>query len=755
MPGRVEAAGDKGKEPWRPRSPTLSPLPAPSHHQRQRSISDGPQPSSLAQALGNNTWSFEELPELLSDQSRSRQHNASPPSSIFVEGETPDSAWTSVNDDPSDREVEDHSDEEGSTAEHDGGLPGDSRMVAERLAAQDLAGAGEHIPDAELEHIEGAEGGEPRVAPEAGEPAAALPEDANILHRTANRVGNFMFGGLEEQHFIEVAAAADLEDEEIIVDEQWVDDMMDPAAANAADPGAAELDVAGAEAGLDPEAIEDLEDFEGVMELIGMRGPLAGLFQNAIFCAVLVSVTVFACIFFPYNIGRLSIWATANPMRLVRMLFEISKLVQDAVICAFGLISWFFINVAEIFLSVFGGRIAAAVLAARKASWSLWTGAGSRVAECIFLDLPMSASEIQNFSAVSHDALLTIKSTVNGAISLVIGEIWKLLTGEITVGAVVEASHATIDFFTNLAKSLTDPNSWVIDFKDFEQAKVIDPALASWSGWDRFWAISAGYTTVLVTGALYLKHGAQLTRGTVLHYWELGFIETLHQASGIIKVILIISIEMLVFPLYCGLLLDAALLPLFGGATFASRTAWTFNYPLTSIFVHWFVGTGYMFHFALFVSMCRKIMRPGVLCKSLPPSCPPNAVLILDGRLHPGSRRPRVPPCARRSRAQSDYAAPEDSVLSIRVWRFGDRVPRWRCLGLVVVPAFCSTDSLFLERAGTRVPSRSSLLQLLDARRCQVFQAERWPACHVHLVVPQMCPGLAFDFLPLWRETDR
>jgi E3 ubiquitin-protein ligase MARCH6 len=79
------------------------------------------------------------------------------------------------------------------------------------------------------------------------------------------------------------------------------------------------------------------------------------------------------------------------------------------------------------------------------------------------------------------------------------------------------------------------------------------------------------------------------------------------------KVILIIGIEMIVFPLYCGTLLDVALLPLFENATIASRLEFTSSSPLTSLFVHWFIGTCYMFHFALFVSMCRKIMRSGVL----------------------------------------------------------------------------------------------------------------------------------------------
>jgi Protein involved in mRNA turnover and stability len=91
--------------------------------------------------------------------------------------------------------------------------------------------------------------------------------------------------------------------------------------------------------------------------------------------------------------------------------------------------------------------------------------------------------------------------------------------------------------------------------------------------------------------------------------------EVLIQAGGVMKVILIIGIEMIVFPLYCGSLLDLALLPLFSDATVASRIAFTAASPLTSLFVHWFVGTCYMFHFALFVSMCRKILRSGVLCK--------------------------------------------------------------------------------------------------------------------------------------------
>ncbi|KAA8572221.1 hypothetical protein EYC84_002127 [Monilinia fructicola] len=128
------------------------------------------------------------------------------------------------------------------------------------------------------------------------------------------------------------------------------------------------------------------------------------------------------------------------------------------------------------------------------------------------------------------------------------------------------------------------------------------------------WAILAGFATLALLGALYVKRGRPFsTEPGSLRDVETAVIDMLNQAGGVMKVIFIISIEMLVFPLYCGLLLDAALLPLFEGATIMSRISFTARSPLTSIFVHWFVGTCYMFHFALFVSMCRKIMRKGVL----------------------------------------------------------------------------------------------------------------------------------------------
>jgi E3 ubiquitin-protein ligase MARCH6 len=153
----------------------------------------------------------------------------------------------------------------------------------------------------------------------------------------------------------------------------------------------------------------------------------------------------------------------------------------------------------------------------------------------------------------------------------------------------------------------------MIGLDSAKRATPLDLELSIWGAMDRTLATLAGYTALSVLGAMYVRKGSPFSNGQVGREWEATIIDLLNQAGGVMKVILIISIEMLVFPLYCGLLLDAALLPLFENATLMSRILFTIKSPCTSIFVHWFVGTCYMFHFALFVSMCRKIMRKGVL----------------------------------------------------------------------------------------------------------------------------------------------
>ncbi|KAK0665452.1 hypothetical protein QBC41DRAFT_358817 [Cercophora samala] len=460
-----------------------------------------------------------------------------------------------------------------------------------------------------------------QVEQEAPDAPAPRPQPVSIVDRLAD----FMWRDVDGIDPAELAAADALQFD--VQDGDLADDEVENEVAEMPERDREVVEAAVA-AGLDPEAIEDAEDLEGILELLGMRGPVAGLFQNAIFCSFLVSITVFLGIVVPYNIGRITVWMVANPIRPARILFGLCMLVQDFAIVLFGSAVWFGAETLLLLTTasrVVGPNVFGSVVdlltTTSSMSYGTMLSAINRVGSSFVAEFTyISGTEIQNFSAISHEALLQLKGRIGLGFSAVATATEYLFSGDYA-----EKSSEVISFAARLGTMamaglkqlpgiLTNPNSWVLDLSlPDSTSAVFDAELAQWSGTDRFWAIVAGYVAISVMAGLYLRRGSPLFTGPTGQDWEASIIDGLNQASGVMKVILIIGIEMLVFPLYCGLLLDLALLPLFEGATVRSRVLFTMNYPVTSIFVHWFVGTGYMFHFALFVSMCRKIMRKGVL----------------------------------------------------------------------------------------------------------------------------------------------
>ncbi|KTW25926.1 hypothetical protein T552_03200 [Pneumocystis carinii B80] len=133
------------------------------------------------------------------------------------------------------------------------------------------------------------------------------------------------------------------------------------------------------------------------------------------------------------------------------------------------------------------------------------------------------------------------------------------------------------------------------------------------TAFDRTISIIIGYCILISIGALYLKKYSNIKKNARQGMVQRVMNDTLHQASLIIKFIVIVGIEVIAFPIYCGILIDLLLLDLFENANINTRLAFTNSNPFTSYFLHWFIGTAYMFQFALFVKMCRDIVRPGVL----------------------------------------------------------------------------------------------------------------------------------------------
>jgi E3 ubiquitin-protein ligase MARCH6 len=388
-------------------------------------------------------------------------------------------------------------------------------------------------------------------------------------------------------------------------------------------------------AGIDPndqDAIDDAEDFEGIMELVGMRGPIFSLVQNALFSAFLLALTVAFGIWIPYNIGRVSLLLLANPgpaFKLpLRLIFGLAALMQDLALSLMGVMSWCLIKLFSVPLSMwYSDSESTPGLGIRSAALNVSQSALERVMDGTVKSLVhIGDSEIFAFSAASHESLIYLQNLVIDTLITIGESVSYIFVGDYRVTRVsiwailVRAFGHGRHFISTMPGFLARSDSWVISLEVGKRTSPLDLELSVWDGTDRFWATIAGYTALSLLGALYVKKGSPFSTGPVGREWEATIIDLLNQAGGVMKVILIISIEMLVFPLYCGLLLDAALLPLFDNTTIISRILFTFKSPLTSIFVHWFVGTCYMFHFALFVSMCRKIMRKGVLCKFVNPS---------------------------------------------------------------------------------------------------------------------------------------
>ena len=77
-----------------------------------------------------------------------------------------------------------------------------------------------------------------------------------------------------------------------------------------------------------------------------------------------------------------------------------------------------------------------------------------------------------------------------------------------------------------------------------------------------------------------------------------------------LKVMIILALELAVLPVVYGFFLDVCAVPLMGG-TAGDRVAWLRMAPLSWSLLHWLLGMGYLLCAASFLSMTRRLLRPG------------------------------------------------------------------------------------------------------------------------------------------------
>ena len=471
------------------------------------------------------------------------------------------------------------------------------------------------------------------LPPTAPEPLAQPPATA------LDRALDWMFGDVAPT----APAMEDAADEEHVVrniaDEAPFVPFLGNEPRDHGGPAAQDVDpAAAAQAGVDgndQEAIDDAEDLEGILELIGMQGPIVGLFQNALFSAVLISATLGFAVWLPYLWGKLVILLVGSPISLLiklplRLIAATADLMVDLTLIVVAGFTYAISHLTATFAKLcswqaLSNTVDGPLRAISTPAYFLVKNALGRTAN-LFMDSPLSPQPHPfKLSINSHAALRSIQNSTSFALNetsnfatAVFEEIaldspfwllYRCLAALPGLGYIVSAK---------IYAEGSDVLSWLWTSTPYKITLNVDlgqnaaasyPLTDYWTASDRMIAVLAGYGFFAFAGAIYLKRGAPYSSSRT----ERILSDILQQAGGVLKVILIISIEMLAFPLYCGLLLDLALLPLFQNATLLTRWQFTRSSPWTSGFVHWFIGTCYMFHFALFVSMCRKIMRKGVL----------------------------------------------------------------------------------------------------------------------------------------------
>ncbi|KAI8093895.1 uncharacterized protein BX664DRAFT_260652 [Halteromyces radiatus] len=131
------------------------------------------------------------------------------------------------------------------------------------------------------------------------------------------------------------------------------------------------------------------------------------------------------------------------------------------------------------------------------------------------------------------------------------------------------------------------------------------------TGLDRSVCTLVGYSVLFLICFWYLTCYRQ--QSNTKTYIQQSIDELIRQQGIFFKVFSFVALELVVLPLICGILLDLATLPLIANASISTRWTFAIMHPYSSSFLHWLVGTGFMFHFAMFVTLCREIVRPGVL----------------------------------------------------------------------------------------------------------------------------------------------
>ncbi|KAH8996103.1 hypothetical protein EDB86DRAFT_2804184 [Lactarius hatsudake] len=334
-------------------------------------------------------------------------------------------------------------------------------------------------------------------------------------------------------------------------------------------------------------AVED--DMEGALEAIGMRGPLYVVAQNAALMIFVLDTAVGLGVWLPFTFGKSTALLSLDARRALQVLhwpIRVIRIVTDPVVDTI-----FFLMSVLVLPSI-------TRLLGESLNTVQWALSGI---------VPSDALEKSTHFAITMSIVNFPWARVN---AYVISLSSKLVSGQRSetssvIDRILESNHPAVkaaEHYLEVLGKQVRINSYQV------ATSWTRMALGDGTG-ERIFAIVLGYAVIGLLIAFYLN---VFTVGTVRSAGR-AVRSAVRQQLLVVKVAAFIIIELVLFPLGCGINLDLCSIWLFPEASLQSRIAFFQYAPLTATFYHWVVGTMFMYQFAILLASCRTIMRPGAM----------------------------------------------------------------------------------------------------------------------------------------------
>ncbi|KAG5640450.1 hypothetical protein DXG03_008621 [Asterophora parasitica] len=336
------------------------------------------------------------------------------------------------------------------------------------------------------------------------------------------------------------------------------------------------------------------DDMEGAMEAIGMRGPIYGVLQNAALMIFVLDTAIGLGVWVPFTVGKSFALLTLDPPRFLQIIhlpIRAIRVMTDPIVDGVA----FFLT--EIAFPPF-----------KRAVFSLSNHVGNAALYIIGKSLGQKAADSIVFATIKLGS--NVASLTDTSLEHLYAWSSSTSTPQPQASAV---APSLVSISLDKIADLAEPQFAWLGVRVRYVAAVMKLTWVQFaigeSPADRVFAIVLGYAVVLLGVAIYLNLltvGNARTAGRAVR-------SAVRQQLLVLKVAAFIFIELVTFPLCCGVVLDLCTVWLFSEANFASRAAFFVQAPLTATFYHWVAGTMFMYAFAVLLSGCRAVMRSGAM----------------------------------------------------------------------------------------------------------------------------------------------